>query len=140
MHDSTRKLVDWLTDELVSRNVSVEQFNLVTADTGKLVMSLLDAATVVLGTPTMLAEPQPLVAYAAMLINALRPPTRFLSIVGSFGWGGRTVEILKRILKNVKAEFIKTLLVKGHPRDEARKAISVFASLIKSRHKSASLI
>jgi flavorubredoxin len=37
------------------------------------------------------AGPNPLAAYCAFLANALRPKTKFLSIIGSYGWGGKTV-------------------------------------------------
>ncbi|MEZ4567042.1 MAG: hypothetical protein R2860_08775 [Desulfobacterales bacterium] len=50
-----------------------------------------DAATLVVGTPTVLAGPHPYAAYAVFLANALKPRVKFLSIVGSYGWGGKTV-------------------------------------------------
>ncbi|MEZ4578387.1 MAG: hypothetical protein R2875_10350 [Desulfobacterales bacterium] len=52
---------------------------------------LSDAATLVVGTPTVLAGPHPYAAYAVFLANALKPRVKFLSIVGSYGWGGKTV-------------------------------------------------
>jgi len=70
----------------VERGVGVEQFNLEVTDIGKLAMALVDAATIVVGTPTILAGPHPYAAYAAFLANALRPKTKFLSIIGSYGW------------------------------------------------------
>lgn len=45
-----------------------------------------DAATLVVGAPTIHAGPHPLVVNAAYLPNALRPKVRFASIVGSYGW------------------------------------------------------
>ncbi|MEJ2673450.1 MAG: FprA family A-type flavoprotein, partial [Deltaproteobacteria bacterium] len=67
MHGSTRTMVDHLVSALVDRGVGVELFNLAVADIGKLAMALVDAATVVIGVPTVLAGPHPLAAYAAFL-------------------------------------------------------------------------
>ncbi|SFM58833.1 FprA family A-type flavoprotein [Thermodesulforhabdus norvegica] len=140
MHESTRMLVDWLTEELVSRNIPVEQFNLTVSDPGRLAMALLDAATVIIGTPTMLAGPHPLAAYAAVVANALRPPTRFIGIIGSYGWGGKTVETLRALLSNMRAEFFDPILVQGKPKAGHRDEISRLAELIRKKHISAGLI
>ncbi|MBE9582180.1 MAG: FprA family A-type flavoprotein, partial [Proteobacteria bacterium] len=59
MHESTRRMVDHLVSALVERGVRVEQFNLAVTDIGKLAMALVDAATIVVGTPTILAGPHP---------------------------------------------------------------------------------
>lgn len=65
MHGSTRLMVDHLAAALSERDVRVELFNLAVTDIGKLAMSLVDAGTIVLGTPTVLAGPHPMAAYAA---------------------------------------------------------------------------
>jgi len=46
MHHSTKKMVDHLVDALIERGITVKQFNLTATDTGKLAVSLVDAATV----------------------------------------------------------------------------------------------
>ncbi|GAI09647.1 unnamed protein product, partial [marine sediment metagenome] len=94
MHGSTQKMVDYLVGALADRGVTVKQFNLSVVDIGKLAMALVDAATMVIGTPTVLVGPHPNVAYAAFLVNALRPKLQFVSIIGSYGWGGKAVEQL----------------------------------------------
>jgi hydroxylamine reductase len=88
----------------VERRVRVELYNLAVSDIGKLAMSLVDAATIVVGTSTVLAGPHSLAAYAAFLANALRPKAKFLSIIGSYGWGGKTVETLAGMIPNLKVE------------------------------------
>ena len=94
MHASTAKMTSYLVDALIEREITVKQFELSTVDIGKLAISLVDAATVVIASPTVLTGAHPCAAYAAFLANALRPKTRFASIIGSFGWGGRMVEQL----------------------------------------------
>ena len=135
MHESTKLMVDHLVSALVERGVGVEQFHLGVTDIGKLAMALVDAATIVIGTPTILAGPHPYAAYAAFLANALRPRTKFLSIIGSYGWGGKTVETLAGMIPNLKVEVIDPVLCKGRPSDSAFKALDELASAIAEKHK-----
>ena len=135
MHGSTRQMVNHLTSALVEQGVRVELFNLVAADIGKLAMSLVDAATIVVGVPTVLAGPHPLAAYATFLANALRPKARFLSIIGSYGWGGKTVETLAGMIPNLKVEVLEPVLCKGLPSEKDFKALNRLAGAIAQRHR-----
>jgi flavorubredoxin len=134
MHDSTRIMVDHLTGALVERGVAVERFDLAVADSGELASSLVEAATVIIATPTMLSGPHPLAAMAAFLVNALKPKARYAAIIGSFGWGGRTVERLTEMMPNFKGELLESLLVKGKPRTEDLVALDGLAEAIAARH------
>jgi len=135
MHDSTRHMVDHLTSALVEKGVRVELFSLPVTDIGKLAMSLVDAATVVVGTPTVLAGPHPLAAYATFLANALRPKVKFLSIIGSYGWGGKTVETLAGMIPNLKVEVLEPVLCKGVPLAPDLEALDQLAGTIAQKHK-----
>jgi flavorubredoxin len=135
MHGSTRKMVDHLTSALVGHGVRVELFNLTVVDIGKLAMALVDAATIVVGVPTVLAGPHPLAAYGAFLANALRPKAKFLSIIGSYGWGGKTVEILAGMIPNLKVEVIEPVLCKGVPSGTDFEALDRLANAISQKHK-----
>jgi flavorubredoxin len=135
MHGSTRKMVEYLVGALAQRGVTVQQFDLSVADVGKLAMALVDAATVVIGTPTVLAGPHPNAAYAAFLANALRPKLRFVSIIGSYGWGGKAVEQLAAMIPNLKVEVLEPVLCKGLPREADFKALENLADTIAKRHK-----
>ncbi len=135
MHESTKQMVDYFVTSLVERGVGVEQFNLAVTDIGKLAMALVDAATIVVGTPTVLAGPHPYAAYSAFLANALRPKTKFLSIIGSYGWGGKTVEILAGMIPNLKVEVIAPVLTKGLPSETVFSALENLAETIATKHK-----
>jgi len=135
MHGSTRKMIEHFVDALIERGITVKQFNLSVTDIGKLTMALVDAATIVLGSPTMLVGPHPQVAYAAILTNALRPKAKFASIIGSFGWGSKTVEQLTALISNLKVEFLEPVVTKGYPKDEDFVAIDKLADKILEKHK-----
>jgi len=135
MHGSTQKMVEYFVGALADKGVTVKQFNLAATDIGKLAMALVDAATMVIGTPTVLVGPHPNVAYAAFLANALRPRLQFISIIGSYGWGSKAVEQLTGMIPNIKAEVLAPVLSKGFPRKEDFQALDNLAGTIAEKHK-----
>ncbi|MDD8013536.1 MAG: FprA family A-type flavoprotein, partial [Acidobacteriota bacterium] len=135
MHGSTREMVEHLTGALIRQGVEVMPFNLIHTDIGELARELVEASTVVLATPTVLAGAHPAVAHAAFLANALRPKTRFASIIGSYGWGGKAVENLAASLGNLKVELLETVLAKGYPQDKDYQALDKLAAAIAEKHR-----
>lgn len=135
MHESTQQLVKRLVASLAEHGVQCESFNLAVTDIGKLAMSLIDAATIVVGTPTVLAGPHPLAAYATLLANALRPKAKFLSVIGSYCWGGKAVETLSGMIPNLKVEVIEPIMIKGAPRQADFESIDKLAATIAAKHK-----
>jgi len=140
MHGSTKKMVDHFAEALIERGITVKLFNLSEPDIGKLAMALVDAATVVIGSPTVLVGPHPKVVYAACLANALRPKLKFASIIGSYGWGSRMVEQLTGMIPNLKVELLEPVVVKGVPGEEAFKALDRLADGIANKHKEQGII
>ena len=136
MHGSTYMLVNRLVSRLQEAGVCVEKLNLDQMDEGRVAMALVDAATIVLGTPTVLTGPHPKVVYAAHLANLLRPKAKFVSVIGSFGWGGRAVETLAGLIPNIKAEVLKPVMIKGMPTEADLAQIDELAALIAEKHKS----
>jgi flavorubredoxin len=135
MHESTRDMAEYFSKALIRRGIVVRQFNLAVTDLGRLAIALVDAATIVLGSPTVLTGAHPKVAYAAFVANALRPKTRFASIVGSFGWGGKMVEQLAGLLTNLKVEVLTPVIAKGRPKDEDYAALDALAEQILTKHR-----
>ena len=140
MHGSTKKMVDYFTEALIDRGITVKQFNLSEPDIGKLAMALVDAATVVLGSPTVLVGPHPKVVYAACLANALRPKLKFASVIGSYGWGGRMVEQLTGMLSNLKEEILEPVVIKGVPKEADFGALDRLADEIMNKHKELGIV
>ncbi|MFO8109968.1 MAG: FprA family A-type flavoprotein [Thermoplasmata archaeon] len=135
MHGSTEDMVQHLVNTLIEKGIKVTPYNLTTTDLGDLAMSLVDAATVVIATPTVLTGPHPKALYAAYLVNALRPKTKFVSLIGSYGWGGRMPDVIKDSIKNLKAEMIEPVVVKGHPTAKDLEDIERLAEDIMDRHE-----
>jgi len=139
MHNSTRKMVEHFTGALIDLGISVKQINLVNVDIGKLAIGLVDAATIVIGSPTVLIGAHPLAAQAAILANVLRPKARFATIIGSYGWGGRMVEQLTGMLSNLKIDLIEPVVVKGCPGDEDSAYLDDLAQEILAKHHQAGI-
>ena len=118
MHDSTKKMVDYLISALIERNVKVIPFNLTKTDVGELAMSLVDASTMVIASPTVLGGPHPQVLYAVYLANLLRPKLKYVSVIGSYGWGGKMLDIIKEMTGNLKIELIEPVIIKGYPKED----------------------
>jgi len=135
MHGSTEHMVDHLIDALTERDIVVKPFNLTVTDLGELAISLVDAATVVFATPTVLTGPHPAMVYAAYLANILRPKTRFAAIIGSYGWGGKTEEQLQALLGKLKVDLLPTVLIKGDPRDADFQKLDELAAKIAEKHQ-----
>ncbi|MDP3879422.1 MAG: FprA family A-type flavoprotein [Dehalococcoidales bacterium] len=135
MHGSTYEMVNYLTGALVRSGVTVKQFDMTVTDSGKLAIALVDAATVVLGVPTVLAGAHPSIAYATSLTNALRPKLKFISIIGSYGWGGKTVEQLTGMISSLKVEILEPVLCKGFPREADFRALDNLAATIAVKHR-----
>jgi flavorubredoxin len=135
MHGSTREMVEHLTGALIRQNITVIPCNLIHTDIGELAKELVDASTVVLAAPTVLGGPHPAVAQAAFLVNALRPKVKFASIIGSYGWGGRTVETLLASLGNLKVEVLAPVLAKGFPKENDYRALEALAAAIAEKHR-----
>jgi flavorubredoxin len=135
MWGSTRKLVERLVAALTEEGVSVEQFDLTVVDLGKLAESLVDAATLVLGTPAVLAGAHPAALYATHLVNVLRPKLRFVSIVSSYGWGAKVAEQIAGLIPNLRVEMLDPVMCKGAPRKEDFLAVDRLAQTIAEKHK-----
>ncbi len=135
MHGSTQKMVEHLIGALISRGITVRPFNLTHTDIGELAISLVDTATVVIATPTVLFGPHPQVVYATYLANMLKPKMRFASVIGSYGWGGQATETIVKMLSHVKIELIEPVMVKGLPDESTFKALERLADTIAEKHR-----
>lgn len=135
MHGATRSMMDYFTDALMARGIMVKRFDLTSYDAGELAEALVDTATIVIGSPTMLVGAHPAALYAAVLANALRPKARFASIIGSYGWGGRMVEQITAALPNLKVQLLNPVVAKGHPKQADFQALDNLADEILAKHK-----
>lgn len=135
MHGSTKTMIDYFADALIARGIEVKRFDLTNSDIGLLAEAMVDAATMVIGTPTILAGAHPLALYAAILANLLRPKTRYASIIGSYGWGGKMLEQITQAMPNMKVQFFDPVVVKGYPMEADFRRLDRLADEILAKHR-----
>ncbi len=131
MHGSTKDLINYFISSLIDEGIKVKPFDLTDVDLGDLAISLVDASTVVFGSPTVLTGPHPSAVYAAYLANVLKPKTRYASIIGSYGWAGRMTDKLLDLMPNLKVDLYDPVIAKGHGADEDYQEIDRLVAEIK---------
>jgi flavorubredoxin len=135
MHHSTQILVDRLVADLSTKGIPVKPFDMTTADIGELVISLVDAATIILGVPIMLGGAHPILANTARLAGLLKPKALFAAFLVSYGWGIGAVDRLPELITGLKVETLPNVVVRGLPRPSDLEAVDKLADVIESKHK-----
>ncbi|MDD5263628.1 MAG: FprA family A-type flavoprotein [Candidatus Bipolaricaulis sp.] len=135
MHASTARMVDYLVTALGDRHVAVQPFNMTVTDIGQYALRLVDAATVVFATPTVLVGPHPSVVFAAYLTTALRPKLRYAATIGSFGWAGKAPETVRSLCSSLQVEWLDSVFARGAPTPATYQALDALADAIATRHR-----
>lgn len=135
MHGSVEEMVYILAEELMRKGITVKPFNLSRTDIGALAIALVDAATIVIASPTVLTGAHPKVVSAVYLANALRPKLRYASVIGSYGWGGKMLEDISAMIGNLKVEILSPVIIKGYPKEEDYNSLIKLAGEIAEKHK-----
>jgi len=135
MHGSTERMVAHLVGALTDRGVVVEPFNLAVTDIGAYTIRLVDAATVIFATPTVLSGPHPNALFTAYLTAALRPKLRHGGIIGSYGWGGKAVEVIRDLCKTLQVDWFEPVIARGLPTLETLAELDGLADAIVERHR-----
>ncbi len=95
----------------------------------------MDAATIVIASPTVLTGAHPQVVSAVYLANALRPKLRYASVIGSYGWGGKMLEDISAMVGNLKVEILSPVIIKGYPKEKDYNSLIKLAGEIAEKHK-----
>lgn len=135
MHGSTQTMVEYLTTKLIEKGVEVEPYDISKADLGELTMATVDAATIILAAPTVLTNMHPMAELVAYWVSILRPKAKAYGFIGSYGWGGKTLETVKSLFSGVKADFFEPVLVKGLPTRADYEALDKLADAIVEKHR-----
>lgn len=135
MYQNTERMVDRLAEKLREEGVEVHKFDLISDDIGDLAVELVDAATIVFGASMVLAMPHPYAFFGVYLTNALRPNVKFMSILGSYGWGGNLVGKIEENTNLLQAQKLDYITVKGRAKQEDLERIDALAHTIAQKHK-----
>ena len=133
MWGSSKKMADVLHEALVKKGIEVQIYDLTATEMGLVAKELVDTPVLVIAAPTVLAGVHPVAAYAALLVKALRAPTKYAAVLTSHLWSGGAVKQLSEILGTTKIEIIGVVDVKGAPRKEDLDAVLVLADTIEKK-------
>ncbi|MBR1754852.1 FprA family A-type flavoprotein [bacterium] len=135
MYGSTLEMVNYVGEKLKSAGIEVVKFDIVNGDLGEYAMTLVDAKTIIIGSPMVLMGPHPNAMNAASLTAVLNPKAKYLSVIGSFGWGGKLVEKLTEPFANSKIEMLDPVLVKGKAKEPDFTKLDELVNSITERHR-----
>ena len=135
MWKSTEKMIQPLIETLAAEGIELVVHNLAVSDVGDVAKDLVDSKAIVLGAPTVLTGMHPLAVYAAYLVKALRPPTKFAVVLSSYGWGGGALKQAQEILGPTKLEVVGALEINGPPKDKDIEQIIEIAKTLAKKIK-----
>jgi len=126
MYHTTENMILAMAEPLLEKGIDVRIFDLVKTNIGDLAGHLLDTRAVVIGSPTIVGNPHPMIAYLAATLKTLKPPVKYAFVIGSKGWGGGGVSKAIKLLEETKIEIAGSIDTPGVPGDdgfdEVRKA------------------
>ncbi|MDW5562776.1 MAG: FprA family A-type flavoprotein [Methanomassiliicoccus sp.] len=122
MWNSTRIMADEIAEGIASEGVSVEVLKLTSTDRSEVMMKVLEARAVVVGTPTLNNTMYPSVADMVYYMKGLRPTGRLGAVFGSYGWAGGATKQVHDLMKGGGLEMpFEDLQVRYIPHDEERR-------------------
>lgn len=139
-HGNVQKMVDRLVKALSDRGITAKPYHVTRTDIGALSMDLVDAATVVLGASTYIMGPHPHMAFIAYLVNTIRPKTKFWSVLGTYAWATKMMDVFGSLITAIKPELIEPVFSQGAPGEEDYKNIDRMADAIAEKHRSLGIL
>ena len=136
MWQSTKALVDKMTETLLEEGIETKVYNLPVSDIANIAGDLVDSRAIVLGSPTVLNGLHPQALYAASLVKVLRPPAKYAAVLSSFGWSGGAVKQALDILGPTKIEAVGAVDVNGRPTAEDLKKVEELARALAAKVRS----
>jgi flavorubredoxin len=140
MHHSTLKMVEHLMTALTDRGIQVQPYNLTVADLGQIAMSMVDASTIILASPTLLGNTHPLMANAIAVAALLKPKAHFIGFIGSYGWSDNVPKKVADMVAPLHKEALPFVNFRGYPTEEAHKQLDELADIIQQKHQQIGVI
>lgn len=134
-HGSTRIMAEHLAGELTKQGVEARLFDLVGLPLNEISSTLVDAATIVLGSSVIMAALHPFAVNTAFLLDRIKPKAKYVAVFGSYGWSPGPIAKAAALLPSLKVEVVGAVISKGHPKDEALADLTDLAATIAGKHK-----
>jgi flavorubredoxin len=106
MWGSTEKMAHALVEGIISENVEAKLYNLTKSDQSDIIKEVLDARTILVGSPTINNGMFPTVAAFLCYLKGLKPKGKIGAAFGSYGWAGGAVKAIEQELSQTGVELV----------------------------------
>jgi flavorubredoxin len=106
MWKSTETMADAIAEGIASTGVRVKPIHIRSSHRSDIMTDVLDAAAVVVGSPTLNNQMFPTVADLLTYMKGLKPVDKIGGAFGSYGWSGESVKLVAAELEAMKFRMI----------------------------------
>jgi flavorubredoxin len=107
MWNSTATMADAIAEGISSTAVDVKPIHIRSSHRSDIMTDVLDAAAVIVGSPTLNNQMFPTVADVLTYMKGLKPANKIGGAFGSFGWSGESVKLVAAELEAMKFTLIE---------------------------------
>jgi flavorubredoxin len=106
MWHSTEAMADEIAAGIADEGVSVRPMHIRTSHRSEIMTEVLDAAAVVVGSPTLNNQLFPTVSDFLVYMKGLKPTNKIGAAFGSYGWSGEAVKLINQELEAMNFDVI----------------------------------
>jgi flavorubredoxin len=106
MWHSTEAMADEIAAGIATEGVSVRPIHIRSSHRSEIMTEVLDAAAVVVGSPTLNNQLFPTVSDFLIYMKGLKPLNKIGAAFGSYGWSGEAVNLINKELEAMKFDVI----------------------------------
>lgn len=107
MWKSTETMANAIAEGIASTGVAVKPIHIRSSHRSDIMTDVLDAAAVVVGSPTLNNQMFPTVADVLTYMKGLKPANKIGGAFGSYGWSGESVKLVAAELEAMKFKMIE---------------------------------
>jgi len=106
MWHSTEAMANEIAAGIADEGISVRPMHIRTSHRSEIMTEVLDAAAVVVGSPTLNNQLFPTVSDLLIYMKGLKPVNKIGAAFGSYGWSGEAVKLITKELEDMKFDVI----------------------------------
>lgn len=107
MWRSTETMANAIAEGIASTGIGVKPIHIRGSHRSEIMTEVLDAAAVVVGSPTLNNQMFPTVADVLTYMQGLKPAAKIAGAFGSYGWSGEAVALISQALTAMKFNLIQ---------------------------------
>lgn len=107
MWHSTQHMAEAIADGIAAQGIDVRPMHIRSSDRSDIMTEVLDAAAVVVGSPTLNNNLFPTVADLLTYMKGLKPKNKIGAAFGSYGWSGESVKLINQEFEAMGFDIIE---------------------------------